>query len=447
MAGPRYTDKQKIAYYKKKASVAERSARKPSYKKRYNRSNRSGNSLGYSLGSAVGGMIPGAPGITQRVGGAIGSGLQALVTGQGDYTVSRNSLLYNSDAVPKFSNDKRCTIITHREFIKDIRSSVAFESSEFTVNPGDFKTFPWLSRIAQNYEEYIFQGILFEYKTNSATAVSSTNTALGTVCMASQYNTLAPSFTSKHQIENYEFANSSVPCESMLHAIECDPSLGNEVKSIFNERDSDLNADPRNYNLCRTTIATQGMQAASTIGELWVTYKVCLMKPRLGNNDNIADFYAMDAAGIGATRPISEDLIASSQNIGFTSQIKSGNYNHFEIDPTYQGILQVVISYGLTSFTSFECPRIEVVAGNASSVTQQYSTGPTTLKPDFVSGQDSQPNRAVNVGYFKVDGGYDSSGDKPTISIDTGSFNNCVFNGGTISFIAVPSQAVTPEYI
>lgn len=443
----KYSDKQKAEYYKKQLQK-EKSMRRNRPSKSYNRNNYQ-NQIGYNLGSTVGSYI--APGIGQRIGGAVGSAIQqgatSLISGHGDYLVKRNSLLYNSDAVPKFSNDKRCTIISHREFIKDIRSSVDFESTEFLINPGDFQTFPWLSRIAQNYEEYIFQGIVVEYKTNSATAVSSTNTALGTVCMASQYNTLAPSFTSKHQIENYEFANSAVPCESFLHAIECDPAMGNEVKSIYNERDSDINADPRNYNLCRTTIATQGMQAASTIGELWVSYKVCLMKPRLGNNDNVADWFSMDVAEISATEPLTQALIPSTQNIGIVSQILSGNYNTLEIDPIFQGVLRIEVTYALSAYTSFVPPQISIVSGNMTNVTSKYKAADSSVRPFLSSGQDPVPCATTSVAYFKVAGGYDSSGGKPIFSVNAMTEAGCTFTAANLSVMAVPSQAIQPEYL
>lgn len=445
-----YTDKQKIAYYKKKAaSASAQSKSKKNYRRKRN------NQFGYDMGSKVGGYV--APGIGSYLGGAIGASAQqlgsSLITGKGNYMVKRNSLIYNRDAVPRFSSDKRCTVITHREFIKDIRSSVNFDSTELIVNPGDFKTFPWLSRIAQNYEDYIFQGIVFEYKSNSATSIGSTNTALGAVCMGSQYNTLAPSFTSKQQIENYEFANSAVPCESFLHAIECDPAMGNEIKSIYNERDSDINADPRNYNLCRTTIATQGMQAESTIGELWVTYKVCLFKPRMGNNDNIADYYTLTDV-IGGSPLGQTAIIPSTQNIGFTKQFSS---TVIEFDPVFQGVVAVTVHYEITDFgavagTEFRCPNITAATANVQDVTVSYLGSVGSMNPPRVERTENTgftPISCTHTQYFNIDGGYSASGNPPSISF-SGLIKEAglVLNdsAGRLSIIAIPSQASTPSY-
>jgi hypothetical protein len=64
-------------------------------------------------GGAIGNMI--APGIGGAVGSVVGQDAHALVKGIigfGDYQVTKNSLVYNRDAAPEFSNNnKRCTML------------------------------------------------------------------------------------------------------------------------------------------------------------------------------------------------------------------------------------------------------------------------------------------------------------------------------------------------
>ena len=52
--------------------------------------------------------------------------------------------------------------------------------------------------------------------------LSSTNTALGSVIMATQYNASAKDFVNKTPNGNYEFAQSCKPAGPMLHYIECE---------------------------------------------------------------------------------------------------------------------------------------------------------------------------------------------------------------------------------
>jgi len=122
--------------------------------------------VGGGLGSAVGGLIGSmiAPGsgtaigtsLGNQIGSALGSGFKAI-TGWGDYTVSDNSLLFPDRAVPSFGED---TIrVKKKEYICDIDGTSAFSNNFFAVNPGLNDTFPWLSSIANNYEQYRFNGL------------------------------------------------------------------------------------------------------------------------------------------------------------------------------------------------------------------------------------------------------------------------------------------------
>lgn len=312
-----YTEREKAEYYKKKARAAASYHGVPwvkgqgDYKVVYNRLKKNygkpyrypgagrkyGGYIGQGIGLATG--YPGAGAVGKLLGGAAGQAAHAgfkSITGFGDYKVQSNSVLYNRDAVPQFSSNDRCTVISHREFITDIISSTQFNNSTYPINPANVNTFPWLSQIAQNYEEFVIQGLVFEYKTTSSAALSSdTNLSMGTVVAATVYNSLDTPFVNKQQMENYEFAQSTVPSQSMLHAVECDPSLTMNQGLFYVNAGVSVNpafvgaSDPRFYNLGIFNLATVGMPGAYVIGELWVTYKVCFLKPKLSSSLSSAD--------------------------------------------------------------------------------------------------------------------------------------------------------------
>jgi hypothetical protein len=164
----------------------------------------------------------------------------------------------------------------------DIPSSTAFTmQAALPINPGLSASFPWLAQIAQQFEEWIPLGVVYEFKSTSADALNSTNTALGTIVMATEYNGLDPAFINKQQMENYENASSGKPAQTMLHGVECDPRQ-NPLATYF-VRDSAVPSgqDQRFYDLGTFYIASVGSQAAATVGELWVSYEFCFRKPRL----------------------------------------------------------------------------------------------------------------------------------------------------------------------
>jgi hypothetical protein len=213
------------------------------------------------------------------------AGFLGHILGSGGYRVNRNSIMMDPNGPPSFSTADEGSVIYHREYIGDVTGSTAFVNNAYDITPTNSTLFPWLANLAENFQEFDFLGLVMEYKTTSGTAVSSTNTALGTVIMGTQYDVDLPNFASKQEMENTEFSTSCVPFCNMLHPIECKPAL-TLLNKLYIPPGGVVpaGADAHLYNLGKFQIATAGMQAGVTvIGELWVTYQVRLMKPRLVN--------------------------------------------------------------------------------------------------------------------------------------------------------------------
>jgi hypothetical protein len=244
-----------------------------------------------------GGNLLGGPAIGKLAGDA-GAWL-AKITGFGDYKVEGNTLM--KEQIPVFTTSVDGTVFTHRECIGDVYGSTVFTNNggrsgpnipwSGLINPGNSFLFPWLSTIAQSYESYEFEGLIFEYKSTSSDALNSTNTALGTVIMSTSYNVLAPNFLNKIQAEAYEFTSSAKPSCSFIHPIECKKSRNILDKYYVSgvENIDVLDGDPRLNYMGNFQLMMVGMQASALIGELWVSYKVKLVRPQLPTplNDNL----------------------------------------------------------------------------------------------------------------------------------------------------------------
>lgn len=169
----------------------------------------------YSIGDMVGNFMPwnddtqsngavntAARGVGHALGNVFGIGKQvgnaaswlSRAFGFGDYSITSNSLMSNN--IAQFRNHGTIEF-AHREFIGDLTSSVEFVNTAYPINPGNSTLFPWLSTIARNFEQYQMLGLIFEFKTMSATAVGTTNTGLGTVIMATDYDVLDSKYTNK----------------------------------------------------------------------------------------------------------------------------------------------------------------------------------------------------------------------------------------------------------
>jgi len=273
--------------------------------------------------------------------GVQGANWLSDVLGMGDYEVKNNSLMNSNSGVPTFSSSKHSVRLRHREFLGDITGSTAFSVRDYSLNPGDPVSFPWLSGVAERFQQYKFHGLLFEFVSTSADALNSTNTALGTVVMATKYSASQPAFTSKAEMEQYEFSCSTRPCATLIHPVECDPAETVLEKLYVRSGALSANQDSQFFDLGTFYLATVGMQAAATIGELWVTYDVEMYKPRInpGGLFNTAQYRVnngpYDANNIlGTLQTVAKGAIPCSisatgagfDSINFPAEYSSGRF-------------------------------------------------------------------------------------------------------------------------
>lgn len=300
-----------------------------------------GSALGGVGGSILfpeGGMIGGVVGskLGDFLGGKIGH-LVEKISGFGDYKIQSNSIMRGGMTAPQIVNttNKGGVVVRFREYLQDIPATIAFTNNIFYLNPGQQKTFPWLSTFAKNWQQYRWRGLIFEFGSTSSDAVLSTATssALGTISMATDYDVLDTNYTNKREMLNTVFSNSSKPSCSFIHPIECKRSQTPISVQYVRTGGYPEGGDPRLYDLGKFQIATEGMQAASgSVGELWVTYEVEFFKQQLGSSA-YTDIFALttmsSAFWLGQIQPV----ILPGSTINGT--IGSNGTNNFYEFPLY----------------------------------------------------------------------------------------------------------------
>jgi len=233
-------------------------------------------------------------------------GMGDTIMGYGKYTIGKRKSVYERP-VPQMRNSSKGVIIRNKEFLFDIPASAAFISQIFPLNPGQSQTFPWLSKVAQNFEEWVPRGIAFEYRTTSGDSFSGISPALGSVIMATQYNALNGNFLSKAQMENYEGAMSCKPSVNMLHPVECKKSQTVMDSMFIRTGDVQGGGDLRLYDLGKTQVAVVGGQPSvdgAILGELWITYEIELRKPKVPEDPIVLSaHFTLDSAHIEDMSP------------------------------------------------------------------------------------------------------------------------------------------------
>lgn len=366
-------------------------------------SNYVGRSLGGIIGSRFGGPIGGV------LGSVVGGKAQDLfrsITGFGDYKVQSNSLMgvgemVAKDAVPQFQNSGRGIRIQHREYLLDLISSASantFVSEEFLIQPALQASFPWLSAIAEQFEEYKINGMIFEFKSNSADALNSVNTALGSVVMSTQYNVLSPSFANKVQMEQHEFSVSGKPSINIMHPIEC--ARGESPVHTLSTRNGPVTSgDQRLYDFGRFTIASTGLQGTSVnIGELWVSYDITLLKPKINASSDVGDHYSL-GAGITTSAYFGSSLPAASSSSDLGSVLTNTTIT---IPQTYTGNILVIYNvYG----TSSAWVNPTFTASNGASNFNIFGNSSGALQTNYNVGGATSAGMNLNIAFTCVGGG------------------------------------------
>lgn len=259
--------------------------------------------------------------------------------GKGDYTLKSNSLV---DAGGSISSGvkiqpagPRETRIIYREYIGDVVSDSAggFKLGSYLINPGNADLFPWLSTVARCYEQWTPNGIMFEFKSTSSEYVSSQ--ALGSVIMATDYDTYDTLYANKVEMLNSAYSNEAKPSQHILHGIECDPRDTPNMIMYCDHGDIPSGADQRDYYLGRFQIATQGGPASAvTLGSLYVHYDITFRKesvPKLLSMAYFAKFsFTPTTAGL-----ISPFGIAAQTQGSYGEWSVTYPTNQFTINPPF----------------------------------------------------------------------------------------------------------------
>ncbi|QMW68701.1 capsid protein [Crucivirus-195] len=320
--------------------------------------------------------------VGRRFGGFIGSKLgefvggygQALITGTGAYTIKKNVMMDGN--LPQMVNmpSGGGTIIRFQEYLGDVISggtltagSSVFDVQSYLINAANPATFPFLSQIASNYEQYEIEGMIFQFRSTSANALNSTNTALGTVIMGTQYDVADAPFASKSEMLNHQYSVSVKPSDSTLHMIECAPNqTTTSLLYTLSSEQTPAGQDSRFYHLGRFSIATQGFQAANVvIGELHVTYQVRLLKPKLSDllGNNFLSTY-ITTTGYSSALPLGSavQLTPNSFNNACTLDLPNRSLS---FPNASVGYFRILITWNGTTGVGFQGPGIQSCTNGA----------------------------------------------------------------------------------
>lgn len=349
------------------------------------------------LGRAVGGMAVSA--LTGR----------GLYSGRGSYTESNNLVDGSRAQIQNISgstDETGSVCVSHREYIGDLfgpgtagSPAQSFANIAYDLNPGLMSTFPWLSQIAANYDEYEFVQLLFEYRSTTTDIGSSTTGQCGTIVMCTNYNSAQPAFADKETMLQYAHAYSGKTTEHLVHGVECDPAKNALSRNLYTRSAPVVDQDLKTYDHGKFQVAICNSPAqynGQVLGELWCVYKVILRKPKLYVNRGFlidrdvfvnpsslakglpANWVASQPLGhVAGYRPIYKGFY---NNIGCQVQVRSPALKEIEVvfPDWYSGVVKITMSMktvpkddGTFAFTGNLVPLQPSDAGIGSGGTSQ----------------------------------------------------------------------------
>jgi len=265
--------------------------------------------------------------------------------------------------------------------------------NHYPLNPSSTQTFPWLSNIAgPNYQQYRFDGLVFEFKSFSANALNSSNTALGSVFACINYDSTDQDFSSRNEIENSDWSRSCKPSEDVMIPVECAPRQTSMrgLLYIINQNNIPANTDLKTYLLGRLSIGTTGFQAANVnIGSLYVTYKIRLYKPLMTKPAAFSDIVQYTRTGVTSAGPLGTSTIANNLNCDSLGVTFDSNTT-FTISKNrlIKGQIYIMRAewQGILTANVAAPPMGSLVSNGISGVSQYVSTSAAYLNHPGVSG-------------------------------------------------------------
>lgn len=244
-------------------------------------------------------------------------------TGLGDYTLKTNSLILGNvggGATTEIitRSGKGGINITYREYLGNVKTHPTevggFNPNVYRINPAISDVFPWLAHLAPCYNKWRPNGIIFEFK--SSCSNYATDSALGNVLTATEYNVLDGVFVSKAEMLNSAYSTETRMDMNVAHGIECDPkTLAHDIYYMWDGKTPLSSGDSaRDYLLANFQIATEGgnIPVGTIVGSLYIHYDIFLMEEQLPKFSIIPN----PSLGIAAwfRGPLSVDDITAWEN-------------------------------------------------------------------------------------------------------------------------------------
>jgi hypothetical protein len=259
-------------------------------------------------------------------------------------------------------------LVQHRELVdSSLVANAAFTTeADITINGANSLDWPWLTKIAQNYEFYKFRSLRFDYVPFCSTATA------GEIMMGFDYDSADATPPTEQILSSYPGFTSG-PVWNQVSA-KADPSSMEAFVKWHYVQDgfTAFTPDAQQYNAGSFFLSTAN-GAGGPVGKLYVEYLVEFKSPTLSSIAplDISGGQFATTTGITADFPFGSTRSTASGSTGFS--VINGNEITFT-NPGFYSILCLISGTGLLGTFGLGSLGVGTVASSLASIVNATQT-------------------------------------------------------------------------
>lgn len=297
---------------------------------------------------------PSKPVIKKAMKALVNSAAAAYATGQ-------------SSTAPDIRATRDSCRVVHRELIGSVSggASTAFSvNSTFALNPGLSSTFPWLSIIAEAWEQYRFNSLKVCYYTRCSTQTA------GSVLLVTDYDAADPAPATEFIASSYEDTAEDAPWKDICSDLRPSAMFPMGPKKFLRTSALAANEDIKTYDAGNLFVCTVDSAAAAGWGKIWLEYDVSFFVPQQASSGAAQLFLH-----ISGVTPTTGSMMGTQTVVSSSSPVPAtvtGDIITFSAPGTF------FVSYDVLDGTSDTAGGNPAVANGATLITTYgYNTNGT----------------------------------------------------------------------
>jgi len=178
---------------------------------------------------------------------------------------------------PKIVHSKGSCRIIHRELVYSMSGHVPFTVERIlNIQPGNSFTFPWLSIMAQGWEQYCFNSVSVRYHTRAGTSTP------GSVIIAPDYDASDNSPSSEAVASTYQDTVEDAPWKDIVCHLRKTALQGVNKRHFVRTGSLPDNADIKLYDAAKVFLCSVDASSGNIPwGKVWIEYDIEFFVPQV----------------------------------------------------------------------------------------------------------------------------------------------------------------------